>query len=97
MTRNCLTIVFAIAVVAIYATTASAGNLGLVDNGDIELESRFAPHGTPGVDSVTGFADAWHHSATSDGMWSDPDIHPFTSFNHSLWLDDDPSKGGLTF
>ena len=95
MTRNCLTIVFAIAVVAIYAMTASAGNLGLVDNGDIELESRFAPHGTPNGgdpnapgDSVTGFADAWHHSATDDGMWSDPNTDPFVSFNHSLWLAD---------
>ena len=40
----------AVASIAMAATTALAGDLGLVVNGDMETESRFAPHGTPGVD-----------------------------------------------
>ena len=76
----------AAAIVALLATTASAGDLGLVENGDIELESRFAPHGTPGVDHPNGYPDAWHHSATS--AWSNGTTDPSTSGIHSLWLPD---------
>ncbi len=52
----------AAAVVALAGTSVSAGDLGLVVNGDMEVESRFAPHGTPGADTPAGVPDGWHHS-----------------------------------
>jgi hypothetical protein len=77
----------AAALISLSAMTASAGDLGLVENGDMELESRFAPHGTPGVDHPNGYADAWHHDATAS--WSDPNVpDPTTSGIHSLKLPD---------
>ncbi len=84
MLRNYLMIVLAIAVVAIYATTASAGNLGLVDNGDMEAQNRFSAccgeWGTPddgdpntpfAGSTPTGRPDAFHHSGTPTAVWSD--------------------------
>jgi hypothetical protein len=78
--------VAAVAIVAMTSATAGAGDLGIVENGDIELESRFAPHGTPGVDHPNGYPDAWHHSANS--AWSNGTTDPRTSGIHSLWLPD---------
>jgi hypothetical protein len=76
----------AVAIVALATMTVQAGDLGIVENGDIELESRFAPHGTPGVDHPNGYPDAWHHSANS--AWSNGTTDPRTSGIHSLWLPD---------
>jgi hypothetical protein len=78
--------VAAMAIVAMAPATVVAGDLGIVENGDIELESRFAPHGTPGVDHPNGYPDAWHHSANS--AWSNGTTDPRTSGIHSLWLPD---------
>lgn len=83
------------AIVAMLATTALAGDLGLVVNGDVEVVSRFAPHGNPGVDHPNGYPDGWHHSSRS--AWSSPLISdPFTSSNHSLYLPDDNGFGQST-
>jgi hypothetical protein len=79
-------VISAAALIGLSATIASAGNLGLVDNGDMELASRFSPHGTPGVDSPNGFADAWHHGGESE--WSNDTTDPVTSGTHSLYLPD---------
>jgi hypothetical protein len=75
-----------VALFSIAATTASAGNLGLVVNGDMEAESRFIPHGTPGVDHPNGYADGWHHSANA--AWSNGTTDPVTSGIHSLYIPD---------
>ena len=76
----------AAAVFALTGTSASAGDLGLILNGDMEAESQFAPHGTPGVDHPNGFADGFHHGGTS--AWSNGTTDPVTSGVHSLWLPD---------
>ncbi len=91
MMRSYLKMVLAIAAVAIYATSAWASG-ELLENNDIETESRFTPHGTPGVDDPNGFADYWHHSANA--TWSDPATDPFVSGSHSLKIADD-NNGGL--
>jgi hypothetical protein len=90
--------VCAVALVAMATTTALAADLGIVRNGDVERESRFAPHGTPGVDHPNGYPDAWHHSAHS--AWSDAPGAPdgpgdvaFTSAIHSLYIPDDNTSG----
>ena len=75
----------AAAVVALGGTSASAGDLGLVQNGDMELESRFAPHGTPGEDTPAGIPDAWGHSGHTG--WSNT-VDPVLSGVHSLRLRD---------
>src|SRR3990172_4086196 len=77
--------VIAVAIIAMLATTASAA--GLLANGDVELESRFAPHGTPGVDTPNGIPDSWHHSAPGAG-WNPTGDGMATSGIHSLYLDD---------
>lgn len=82
----------AASVLAFSATGALAGDLGLIVNGDIETESRFTPHGTPGVDSPNGFADGWHHS--DQATWSNGTTDPATSGIHSLMIVDD-NVGGL--
>jgi hypothetical protein len=76
----------AVAIIAIAATTAWAADLGIIANGDMELESRFAPHGTPGVDHPNGYADAWHHSQFS--AWSNGTTDPTVSPIHSLYIPD---------
>lgn len=81
----------AAAVICLSATLALAGDLGLVLNGDIEDESRFTPHGTPGQDSVNGFPDGWHHGGES--QWSNGTTDPATSPIHSLWLPDTLTGG----
>ena len=78
---------FAAALIGLSGLNASAGDLGLVVNGDMEEESRFSPHGTPGVDHPNGYADGWHHSANS--AWSNGTTDPVTSGVHSLWIPDD--------
>lgn len=75
-----------VALMGLSTMQALAGDLGLVGNGDMELESRFSPHGTPGVDHPNGYADGWHHSSTS--AWSNGTTDPVTSGIHSLWLPD---------
>ena len=87
--RSFLKIYFGMIAVAIMAlaTTASAADLGIIPNGDMELESRFAPHGTPGVDNPNGYADAWHHSQFSS--WSNGTTDPVVSPIHSLYIPDD--------
>ncbi|MCI0334829.1 MAG: PEP-CTERM sorting domain-containing protein [Planctomycetes bacterium] len=73
------------------SSTASAGDLGIVRNGDVELESRFAPHGTPGVDHPNGYPDSWHHSANA--AWSGVVGGPMSvSPTHSLYLPDTNSS-----
>ena len=74
------------ALLGMSATIALAGNLGSQINGDMEAESRFAPHGTPGVDHPNGYADGWHHSANS--AWSNGTTDPVTSGAHSLFIPD---------
>ncbi len=82
--------VIAAAIIAMLATTAWAAP-NLLANGDAELESRFAPHGTPGADTANGIPDSFHHSGaagwnpTLDGM--------YTSGVHSLYAND-TSTGG---
>jgi hypothetical protein len=77
----------AVAVLAMAGTTALAGDLGIVVNGDMETISRFDPHGVPGVDHPNGYADGWHHSANS--AWSNGTTDPTTSPTHSLYIPDD--------
>jgi hypothetical protein len=82
----------AVAICAMVSSTALAGDLGIVRNGNVERESRFAPHGTPGEDHPNGYPDAWHHSANS--AWSGVIGGPMsTSPTHSLYLPDDNSSG----
>ena len=78
--------VIAVAIIAMAATTASAAG-GLLLNGDAELESRFIPHGTPGVDTPFGLPDSWHHSAPGAG-WNPTGDGMVTSGIHSLYLED---------
>ncbi len=107
MMRNYLkfcVVVSAAALIGMTATIASAGNLGLVDNGDMELVNRFAPWGDPddgdpnwAGSTPTGRPDAFHHSATPTAVWSDPNVpHPVTSGIHALWLEDSDPNGALT-
>ena len=90
MMRNSLRIVLGIAAVAICTMTTSA--VELLENNDLELESRFTPHGTPGVDHPNGYPDYWHHSTNS--AWSNGTTDPSTSPSHSLYIPDD-NNGGL--
>lgn len=76
----------AVAIAGTLTLTATAGDLGLIENGDIETESRFTPHGTPGVDHPNGYPDGWHHSANS--AWSNGTTDPVTSGIHSLFIPD---------
>lgn len=85
----------AAAVICMSATLAAAGDLGLVANGDMEEESRFAPHGTPGEDSANGFPDAWHHGGQAE--WSNGTTDPVTSGIRSLWLPDTQATGWAEF
>jgi hypothetical protein len=93
----------AAALFGLSAVTAWAGDLGLVENGDMETVNRFSPWGdpddgdpnTPFLGSTpTGRPDAWHHSADDvPAVWSDPTSfyggpHPTTSGIHALWLED---------
>ena len=112
MLRSYLKVSFVMSVAALIgmsALSASAGNLGLVDNGDMETVNRFSPWGDPddgdpnwAGSTPTGRPDAWHHSATPTAVWSDPNSafggpHPTTSGIHALWLEDsDPNAGALT-
>ncbi len=83
----------AAAVVALAGTSVSAGNLGLVENGDMEVESRFAPHGTPGADTPAGVPDGWHHSGHTG--WSNPG-DPVAGGIYSMRLSDfDGAIGGV--
>lgn len=83
----------AASVLAVSATGAMAGDLGLIQNGDMEVESRFAPHGTPGEDTPAGVPDGWHHSGHTG--WSN-DGDPVLSGVHSLRLSDfDGAIGGI--
>ena len=78
--------VSALAFVTMAATTALAGDLGLVVNGDVEEESRFTPHGTPGVETPNGVPDGWHHSSAAAGTtgWNPSLDGNYTSGIHSL-------------
>jgi len=76
----------AVALMGLSATIASAGDLGLVLNGDMELVSRFSPHGDPGGDTVNGVPDAWGHSQNTG--WSNGTTDPAVSGIHSMLLDD---------
>ncbi|MCA9184858.1 MAG: hypothetical protein R3E01_13265 [Pirellulaceae bacterium] len=78
---------FGVMGLCIVVANVAAGDLGLVVNGDMETESRFTPHGTPGVDHPNGFADGWHHSANS--AWSNGTTDPVTSGSHALWIPDE--------
>ncbi len=76
----------AAAVIALAGTSASAGDLGLIVNGDMEVVSRFAPHGDPGTgDTPAGVPDGFHHSGHTG--WSNPG-DPVLSGTHSLRLSD---------
>jgi hypothetical protein len=76
----------AAALIGLPATIALAGDLGLVQNGDMELESRFVPHGTPGVETVNGVPDGWGHSQNTG--WSNGTTDPHSSGIHSMKLAD---------
>ena len=76
----------AVALIGLSGTIASAGDLGLVQNGDMELVSRFTPHGDPGTgDTPAGIPDAWGHSGHTG--WSNAG-DPVLSGVHSLRLSD---------
>ena len=82
-------------VLALAGTSASAA-IELLENVDIETESRFVPHGTPGVDHPNGYADYYHHGG--DSAWSNGTTDPVTSGIHSLWLPDtDPIASPFTW
>jgi hypothetical protein len=83
--------VIAVAILAMAATTALAGDLGLVQNGDMELESRFTPHGTPGVDTLNGIPDGWGHSQNTG--WNDTGDSMYVSAVHSMLMDDQSASG----
>ena len=74
---------------ATVALTASAADLGLVMNGDVELPTRFGPFPN---DHPNGHPDAWHYSTNS--AWSNGTTDPFVSATHSLYSPDD-NFGGL--
>jgi len=93
----------AAALFGLSAVTAWAGDLGLVENGDMETVNRFSPWGDPddgdpntpfAGSTPTGRPDAWHHSGDDvPAVWSDPTSfyggpHPTTSGIHALWLED---------
>lgn len=86
----------AAALIGMSAMSALAGELGLVDNGDMEQVNRFSPWGDPddgtpdwAGSTPSGRPDAWHHSANSSAVWSDPNAgHPTTSGVRALWLED---------
>ncbi len=76
----------AAALIGMSATNTLAGDLGLIVNGDMEVVSRFAPHGDPGTgDTPAGIPDGWHHSGHTG--WSNPG-DPVLSPTHSLRLSD---------
>jgi PEP-CTERM motif-containing protein len=80
-------------VVALAGTAASAGDLGLIVNGDMEVESRFAPHGTPGADTPAGVPDGFHHSGYTG--WNNPG-DPVSGGLRSMRLSDfDGAIGGV--
>ena len=55
----------AAAFIVLAGTGASAVDIELMENVDIETVSRFVPHGTPGVDHPNGYAGTFF-SALSD-------------------------------
>lgn len=75
-------------VVALAAATASAGDLGLVKNGDVEAPTLFGPFPT---DHPNGYPDRWHHS--NEAAWSNGTTDPFVSATHSLFIPDDNADG----
>jgi hypothetical protein len=79
----------ALAIIAMAASTAFAGDLGLVVNGDVETETRFLDHRPP-VDvnaNPNSYPDGWHHSANS--AWSGTiGGNMFVSPSHSLYIPD---------
>ena len=82
----------AVAMLAMLATTASAGDLGLVTNGDIELLTRFLDWGAPGVNLPNGTPDGWHGSVHvvpgNTAQWNTPGDGMHTSGVHSMMLTD---------
>ncbi|MDZ4656124.1 MAG: hypothetical protein SH868_00955 [Bythopirellula sp.] len=71
------------------AGSASAADLGLIMNGDIEQPTLLGPFPN---DHPNGHPHAWHYSTNS--AWSNPAIDPFVSATHSLYSPDD-NFGGL--
>ena len=90
------------ATMALAGASASAGDLGLMVNGDMEVVSRFAPHGDPnpggdpappGGDTPAGVPDGWHHSGHTG--WSNSG-DPVAGGAYSLRLSDfDGAIGGV--
>ena len=78
--------IFAAALIAMSASIASAANLGIQINGDIEAGSRFLDWGPPGLVHPNGYPDGWHSGP--DASWSDPNTDPTTSPVHSLKMPD---------
>ena len=76
-------------IVAVVSTLASAADLGLVMNGDVELPTRFGSFPT---DHPNGHPDAWHYS--TNAAWSNGTTDPFISPTHSLYTPDN-NAGGL--
>jgi len=78
----------AVAMIAVAGRSASANDLGLILNGDVETPSRFVAHR---ADHPNGFGDGWHHS--TNAAWSNGTTDPAHSGIHSLWLPDDNAGG----
>ncbi len=85
--------VIAAAIIATLATTAWASPGSLLANGDVELESRFVPHGTPGVETPNGVPDSWHYSNSADSAWNPAGDGMVTSGVHSLYHNDTSATG----
>ena len=77
----------AVAIVAMAATTALAGDLGLIVNGDMETDKPVQSPRNSRVDHPNGYPDAWHHSQNS--AWSGAIGGPMSvSPTHSLYIPD---------
>lgn len=78
----------AAAMMAMPAPTVWAATDNLLQNGDIELVSRFIDWGLPGAGQPNGVPDAWHGS--DNGQWSGPPLGGVMAVSgvHSLYLPD---------
>lgn len=87
----------AMAMIAMLTSTALAGDLGLITNGDFEQVTRFLDWGAPGVTPQipNGTPDGWHgsvHSLGNAAQWNNPGDGMHTSGVHSAMLEDtDPA------
>lgn len=81
------------AMIAMLTSTAMAGDLGLVGNGDFEQVTQFLDWGAPGVTPAiaNGTPDEWHGSVgvlNNAAQWNDPGDGMHTSGVHSAMVED---------